>query len=312
MNEEKIDLSVTLGKIKLRNPVIPASGTFGYGSEFSDFLNIDDLGAIVVKGTTLHPDLGSFQHRFAEVAGCVKVSTIGLQNVGVDHFITAKLPYLRRFTTPVIVNIAGKTIAEFIKITEILNDVQGLSGIEINLACPNVHKGGAHFCANPETTFEVVKSVRNSTDLTIIPKLTPGMTSIKVLAKACEEAGADAICPNYGVAGMVIDIDTRRSALGRNLTGGVGGPWKKPIAVKMVWETAQVVHIPIIGVGGVTCAEDALEFFIAGATAVEIGLYNLIDPDVTIKTIEGIKRYFTDHGIRKMDDIIGSFVHPSD
>lgn len=310
MNSKEVDLSVVLGKIKLKNPVMPSSGTFGYGSEFADFLNLEDLGAVVVKGTTLHPNLGSFQNRFAEIAGCAKVSTIGLQNVGVEKFIKEKLPYLRRFGTPVIVNIAGRTIEEFIKLTEILDKTEGIGGIEINLACPNVKKGGAQFTADPDMTYEVVKAVRNSTDLTIIPKLSPSVTSINVFAKACEEAGADAICPGYSATGMAIDINTRRSKLGNNLTGGVGGPWKKPVCVKVVWQAAKVVHIPVIGGGGITCSEDALEFFIAGATAIQIGIYNLIDPRVTIKTIEGIRRYLIDKGINKISDIIGSFVAP--
>ena len=309
-NREKNNLAVVLGKIKLKNPVIPASGTFGYGSEFADFINLDDLGAVIVKGTTLKPKLGSFQNRFMEIAGCSKISTIGLQNVGVERFVKEKLPYLRQFASPVIVNIAGENINEYIEITKKLNQAEGVAGIEINLTCPNVKKGGASFCADPDITFEVVKAVRDTTDLTIIPKLSPSLIDIKELAQICEEAGADAICPNYGVSGMAIDINTRKSMLGKNLTGGVGGPWKKPIALKMVWQVLQVVNIPVIGVGGITNANDALEFLMVGATAIEIGTYNLIDPQVTVKTIEGIRKYLSDHKIEKVTDIIGSFTGP--
>lgn len=306
MNSESVDLSVTLGKIKLKNPVMPSSGTFGYGSEFADFLNLNDLGAVIVKGTTLHPRLGSFQRRFTEVAGCAKISTVGLQNVGVERFIKDKLPFLRQFEKPVIVNIAGESVEEFIKITEILNKAEGISGLEINLACPNVKGGGAQFSADPDTTFRVIKAVKNATDLTIISKPSPTIIDITVLAKVCEEAGADAICPNYSAMGMAIDIHTRRSKLGKNLIATMGGPWMKPIAVKMVWQAAQVVRIPIIGGGGITCAEDAIEFFIAGATAIQIGIYNLVDPTVTIKTIKGIKKYLTTYGIKSILDLIGS------
>ncbi len=306
MNSKDVDLSVVLGKIKLKNPVMPSSGTFGYGIEFSDFLNLNDLGAIVVKGTTLHPRLGNFQRRFTEIAGCAEISTIGLQNVGVDGFVKDKLPLLRKFETPVIVNIAGESVDEFVKITEILNQANGVAGIEINLACPNVKGGGAQFSADPDITFQIVKAVRNATDLTIIPKLSPTVTDITVLAKVCEEARADAICSIYGVMGMAIDIHTRRSKLGKNLIASVGGPWMKPIAVKLVWQAAQVVKIPIIGGGGITSAEDAIEFFIAGATAVQIGIYNFIDPQITIKTVEGIRKYLIDHGIKRIGDLVGS------
>lgn len=308
MNKETADLSVVLGKIRLKNPVMPASGTFGYGEEFADFLNLEDLGSVIVKGTTLNPRLGNFQNRCIEVAGCCFLSTVGLQNVGVKRFIKDKLPYLRQFGTPVIVNIACESSEEFVKVTEILNKAQGISGIEVNMACPNVKEGGMSFAANPDTTFDVVKAVRNATDLTIIAKLMPSATDITTVAKVCEEAGADAICPNYGPVGMAIDIYTRRSRMGKNLTGSLGGPALKPIGIRMVWQTAQAVNIPVVGCGGITGAEDALEYFIAGATAIEIGAYNLIDPTVTIRTIAGIRKYLIDNGIRSISDIIGSMV----
>jgi len=307
MTKESVDLSVDLGRLKLKNPVMPSSGTFGYGIEFTDFLNLNDLGAIVVKGTTFHPRLGNFQHRFTEIAGCAEISTIGLQNVGVELFVKDKLPLLRKYESPVIVNIAGETAEEFVRITEVLNQADGIGGIEVNLACPNVKGGGVQFSADRNATFEVVKAVREHTDLPVIAKLSPTITDVTILAKACEEAGADAICPIYAVMGMTIDIDTRRSKLGRNLLATVGGPWMKPITLKLAWQAAQAVKIPIIGGGGITCAEDAIEFFIAGATAVQVGIYNFIDPGVTVRIIEGIKNYLMDHGIKRIGDLVGSF-----
>jgi dihydroorotate dehydrogenase (NAD+) catalytic subunit len=302
-----VDLSVNLGKMKLKNPVMPSSGTFGYGIEFTDFLNLNDLGAIVVKGTTLRPRLGNFQRRFTEIAGSAEISTIGLQNVGVERFVKDKLPLIRKFEAPVIVNIAGESVEEFVKITEVLSRAEGIGGIEVNLACPNVQGGGLQFSADRDATFQVVKAVRNATDLPLIAKLCPTLTDVSILAKVCEEAGADALCPIFAVMGMTIDIQTRKSKLGKNLFASVGGPWMKPIALKLTWQAAQAVKIPIIGGGGITCGEDAIEFFIAGATAVQVGIYNFIDPRVTIRIIEGIKNYLMDHGIKRIGDLVGSF-----
>ena len=307
MTKGIVDLSVDLGKLKLKNPVMPSSGTFGYGIEFTDFLNLNDLGAIVVKGTTLRPRLGNFQRRFTEIAGSAEISTIGLQNVGVERFVKDKLPLLRKFEAPVIVNIAGESVEEFVKITEVLNRAEGIGGIEVNLACPNVQGGGLQFSADRDATFQVVKAVRNATDLPLIAKLCPTLTDVSILAKVCEEAGADALCPIFAVMGMTIDIQTRKSKLGKNLFASVGGPWMKPIALKLTWQAAQAVKIPIIGGGGITCGEDAIEFFIAGATAVQVGIYNFIDPRATIRIIEGIKNYLMDHGIKRIGDLVGSF-----
>jgi len=307
MTKESVDLSVDLGRLKLKNPVMPSSGTFGYGIEFSDFLNLNDLGAIVVKGTTLHPRLGNFQRRFTEIAGSAEISTIGLQNVGVERFVGEKLPLLRKFEPPVIVNIAGESVEEFVEITEVLNRADGIGGIEVNLACPNVQGGGLQFSADRDATSQVVRAVRNATRLPLIAKLCPTITDVSILAKVCEEAGADALCPIFAAMGMTIDIQTRKSRLGRNLLASVGGPWMKPIALKLAWQAAQAVKIPVIGGGGITCAEDAIEFFIAGAAAVQVGIYNFIDPKVTIGIIEGIKDYLMHHGIRRIGDLVGSF-----
>ena len=306
MIKEIVDLSVNLGQLRLKNPVMPSSGTFGYGIEFADFLNLNDLGAIVVKGTTLHPRLGNFQRRFTEIAGSAEISTIGLQNVGVEKFIRDKLPLLQKFETPVIVNIAGESVEEFVTITDALMQADGIGGIEVNLACPNVQGGGLQFSADRDATFEVVKAVRSATHLPIIAKLCPTITDVSILAKVCEEAGADAICPIYAVMGMTIDIHTRRSKLGKNILASVGGPWMKPIALKLAWQAAQAVRIPIVGGGGITCAEDAIEFFIAGATAVQVGIYNFVNPQVMIKTVEGIKKYLIEHRMKNIGDLRGS------
>jgi dihydroorotate dehydrogenase (NAD+) catalytic subunit len=306
MNKEKVDLSVDLGKLKLKNPVMPSSGTFGYGIEFSDFLDLNDLGAIVVKGTTLHPRLGNFPHRFTEIAGCAEISTIGLQNVGVELFVKEKLPLLRSYHSPVIVNIAGETAEEFVKITEVLNRAQGISAIEVNLACPNVKGGGLQFSADRGATFEVVKAVRQTTDLPVIAKLSPTITDVTLLAEACEEAGADAICPIYAVMGMTIDIQTRRSGLGKNLLASVGGPWMKPITLKLAWQAAQAVKIPIIGGGGITSGDDAIEYFIAGASAVQVGISNFVDPRSMVRILDGIRTYLLENRIEKLSDLVGT------
>ncbi|HUL22443.1 MAG TPA: dihydroorotate dehydrogenase [Thermodesulfobacteriota bacterium] len=306
MIRERVDLSVDLGKLKLKNPVMPSSGTFGYGIEFADFLNLNELGAIVVKGTTLHPRLGNFQRRFTEIAGSAEISTIGLQNVGVERFIKEKLPLLTQFKTPVVVNIAGESVEEFVKITDALTQADGVGGIEVNLACPNVQGGGLQFSADRDATFQVVKAVRSATSLPIVAKLCPTITDVSILARVCEEAGADAICPIYAVMGMTIDVQTRRSKLGKNILASVGGPWMKPIALKLAWQAAQAARIPVVGGGGITCAEDAIEFFIAGATAVQVGIYNFVDPQIMVKIIEGVEKYLIEHRMKNIGDLRGS------
>lgn len=308
MSGNDIDLSVTLGKIKLKNPVMPAAGTFGYGEEFAEFINLNDLGAIIPKCVTLNPQLGVHEHRSLEIAGSCKLNTVGLQNVGMERFLKDKLPYLRQFETPVIANIGGTSIEGYAKVAETLGKSEGIAGIEINISCPNVKKGGMSFGKDPDMVYQIVRAVRSVTDLTVMPKLTPNVTDITVFGKACEEAGADAVSLINGIGpGMAIDIHTRRSKLGENLTASLGGPWLKPLAVRLVWQLTQILKIPVVGIGGIMGAEDALEFFIAGATAVEIGTANLIDPGVTIKTIEGIRKYLIDNKLSSIKDIIGSF-----
>lgn len=307
INRKTADLSVVLGKMRLKNPVMPAAGTFGYGQEHASFIDLNELGAVVVKGTSLRPRLGNPPDRCTELGGVWSLHTGGLQNVGVERFIKEKLPYLRQFDTPVIVNMAGETVDEFAQLADILTRCGGVQGLQLNLACPNVKKGGARFSADAGMTYDAVKAVRNATDLTVIPKVSQTTTDVVVLAKACEEAGADAIRPNVAHMGMAIDLATRKSKLGSNLIGAVSGPPSKPFSLKAVWQVAKAVRIPVIGGGGIASTEDALEFFIAGATAVEIGTANLIDPRLTVKTIQGLKTYLEDNGIASIRDIIGSF-----
>ncbi|MBW1799234.1 MAG: dihydroorotate dehydrogenase [Deltaproteobacteria bacterium] len=310
MNRSDVDLSVNIGRMTLKNPVMPSAGTFGYGEEFANFLNLEDLGAIVVNRISYNPKMGNFPDRTLEIAGSGFLVTIGQQNPGIEKFIKEKLPYLRQFSTPVVVNIAGETVEQYAQMAEMLSRDVGVSALEINMACPNLKAGGMSFAADPDAAFNIVREVRNATDLSITAKLVPTVVDVAVLAKACEEAGADGICPVHAPIGMAIDIRTKRSRLGRNLTGALQSPSHKPVTIRMVWQAAQAVDIPVIGCGGVTCAEDAIEFFIAGATAVQIGTYNVIDPRVTIKTIEGIRQYLIDNGHKSVKELIGTFSPP--
>ena len=301
----RLDLSVKIGKMTLKNPVMPASGTFGYAVEFAPFIDLDALGAIVVKCLTLKPRVGSFPHRLAEVASG-SVCTIGLQNVGVDRFVKEKMPFLRRLKPPLIVNIGGQSVEEFAELSSRLNKVEGIHALEINVSCPNVKKGGMQFGTDPEATYQVVKAVREKTDHTLITKLTPNVTDITQFAKAAVSAGTDAISLINAPLAMAIDIETRKPKLGKNITGGLTGPAIKPIAVRMVWQVAQAVPVPVIGIGGITCAEDALEFIIAGASAIQVGTYNLVDPTALVKTIEGLKAYMVRKKIKELRTLIKS------
>jgi dihydroorotate dehydrogenase (NAD+) catalytic subunit len=249
--------------------------------------------------------MGSYPHRLAEVPSGT-VSTIGLQNVGVDRFIEEKMPYLRQLKPPIIVNIGAQTVEEFAELASRLNKVEGIGALEVNVSCPNVKKGGMHFGTDPDVTYQAIKAIRQEADLTVITKLTPNVTDITEFAKAAVSAGTDAISLINAPLAMAIDIETRKPKLGKNITGGLTGPALKPIGVRMVWQVAQAVDLPIIGIGGITCAEDALEYVIAGASAVQIGTYNLIDPTSLLKTIEGIKAYMVRKKIKQFKDLIKS------
>jgi dihydroorotate dehydrogenase (NAD+) catalytic subunit len=298
------DLSANIGGIILRNPVITASGTFGYGEEFRPLVDLNRLGAIIVKGLSLEPSRGNKPPRVVETP-CGMLNAIGLENIGIDTFINKKLPFLRTLATPVIVNIYGKSIDEYARLTEIIEDTCGIAAIEVNISCPNVKKGGIAVGVKAKSAYKVTKAVREKTTKTLIVKLSPNVTDITEIAESAVEAGADSLSLINTITGMAIDINTRRPKLA-NITGGLSGPAIKPVALRMVWQVAQKVKVPVIGVGGIFSAEDAIEFFIAGATAVQIGTANFVNPGATIEIIEGIEKYLTDRNISPLSEITGT------
>ncbi|HTR44461.1 MAG TPA: dihydroorotate dehydrogenase [Thermodesulfovibrionales bacterium] len=298
-----MNLAVDIGGMKLANPVMTASGTFGYGLEYSEFVDLNRLGAIVVKGLSLKPKEGNPPPRLVETAAGM-LNSIGLQNVGIENFIEEKLPFLRKFTPPVIANFFGDSIEEFAEAAARLSAADGIHGLEMNISCPNKQAGWCIFGTDPKVTFEVVKRVREATDLTLIVKLSPNVTDITAMAKAAEEAGADALSMINTLTGMAIDIGTRRPKLG-NVIGGLSGPAVKPVALRMVWETYKAVKIPIIGMGGIMSAGDAIEFLLAGARAVAVGTANFVNPSVTAEVIEGIGKYMEGNAIEDISELIG-------
>jgi dihydroorotate dehydrogenase (NAD+) catalytic subunit len=301
---DMVDLSVDIGSLRLKNPVMTASGTFGYGAEFDDLVDLNRLGAIIVKGISLLPAKGNPPPRIVETA-CGMLNAIGLENVGIDSFITDKLPFLKTLSVPVIANIYGKTVDEYIWLAERLERVDSVAGVEVNISCPNVTAGGVAFGVDPEAAYNVIKAVRQKTEKPVIAKLSPNVTDITEIARKVEDAGADAISLINTITGMAIDIDSRRPVLA-NITGGLSGPAIKPVALRMVWQTARVVKVPIIGIGGIMTARDALEFMIAGATAVQIGTANFINPRATMEILDGITGYLIQRGIKKAKDFIGT------
>lgn len=299
-----MNLSVSIGKIKLKNPVMTASGTFGYGEEYSEFIDLNRLGAIVVKGLSLTPKEGNPPPRIVETPAGM-LNAIGLQNIGIERFIKEKIPFLRQFDTPVIVNFFGDTIREYAEAAERLSSAEGIHGLEMNISCPNKEAGWSIFGTDPKVTFEVVSAVRKSTDTTLIVKLSPNVTDIGLMARAAEDAGADAVSLINTVAGMAVDIKSRRPKLA-NITGGLSGPAIKPIALRMVWEVYKSVRLPIIGMGGIMNYGDAIEFMLAGATAVAAGTANFIKPSVTIDIIDGIEEFMREEGITDVRKLTGA------
>ncbi len=291
----KKPLEVTIAGLKFKNPVMTASGTFGYGAEFAPYTDLEKLGAIVVKGLSLYPRQGNPGPRIVETP-CGMLNAIGLQNVGVDEFIEKKLPLLKGLNTHVIANIFGETIDDYMEVARRLNAVKGVSALEINISCPNVKKGGIVFGTDPSEAFRVVSAIRKSTSLPLITKLSPNVTDIKVMVKAAEDAGTDAISLINTLTGMVIDVERRRPVLA-TATGGLSGPAIRPVAVRMVWQAAQAAKVPLIGMGGIMNARDALEFIIAGAAAVQVGTASFIDPDAAAKVASGIEEYVQRHGV---------------
>ncbi len=297
------NLKIKLGRITLKNPVLVASGTFGYGEEYAELIDLNELGGVITKAVTLEPRKGNPPPRLAETPAGL-LNAIGLENPGVEVFLKEKLPFLRRFDTAIIVNIAGEKEKEYLGLAERLNQAKGIDALEVNISCPNVKEKGLIFGTDPEQTFSLVKKLREITDTPLIVKLTPNITDITQTARACEEAGAEALSLINTVMGMSIDVETRKPKLG-NVTGGLSGPAIRPISVRMVWETFQKVNLPLIGMGGITNTEDALEFILTGASAVAIGTANFLDPKTALKVIEGIKQYMQAKGIKNFKDLIG-------
>ncbi len=294
------DLSVDLGPIKLRNPVIAASGTFGYGLEFREFLDLNRLGAFCTKGLSLHPKIGNKGPRVVETPSGM-LNAIGLENIGFDRFVAEKLPLLHGLETRIFVNFFGKTVKEYVEMAMALTEVERIDGVEMNVSCPNVSEGGTYFSSQPEILYEVVTAVRKATDKFLIVKLSPNVGNISEIAKAAENAGADALSLINTFTGMTYDLETRKPYLG-NITGGLSGPAIKPIALRMVHEVSQAVSLPIIGIGGIRSTEDALEFLLAGAKAIQIGTANFFDPMITVKIIEGLESFFDKNGIAHISD----------
>ncbi len=301
---KKISLKVKIGGLALKNPVMSASGTFGYGEEYNSLVDLNRLGAIVVKGISLEPWPGNPTPRIAETTAGM-LNAIGLQNVGVEGFVEEKLPFLRQFEVPVVVNFLGKSLKEYVAVARKLEEVEGIAALEMNVSCPNVKAGGLVFGTDPKRVKEVVKAVRKEWSSLLIVKLTPNVTDIGAIARSAEEAGADAISLINTVRGMAIDINERKPKLA-TVVGGLSGPAIKPIALRMVWETVQAVEIPVIGIGGITTAEDALEFLIAGARAVQVGTANFINPLAMMEIIQGLERYLEIHGMTDFRELIGS------
>ncbi len=304
MNPDTIDLSVKIGRMVLKNPVIPAAGTFGYGRELKDFVDCSELGALITKAISVKPKLGNPPPRFFETYAGALFSG-GSQNVGLDRFIREKLPYYRKHDTPLIVNVRGDTVADFVQLADRLSQETGISALELVISCPNLEKGTL-FSSDPDLAYDVVSRVRAVTDLTLIPKLSADITDVSVIARACAEAGADALSLINSPRAMGVDIHTRRSVIHPNQMGSLIGPCVKPLALRLVYQAVQAVDVPVIGIGGITGPEDALEFLIVGARAVEIGTYKFINPHVMHQIIEGIRNYLIENQI-KLDDLVGSF-----
>ena len=301
-----IDLSVNLGGIRMANPVTVASGTFGYGSEYAELIDVTKLGAITVKGIRNCPWEGNALPRHVEVRGGM-VNAIGLQGPGVDGFIEKYMPFLQEKGVPVIVNIWGTSVDEYCEVAKKLSDVEGVSALELNISCPNVKEGGHVFGTDPRTVAELVAAVRNSTSLPLLPKLAPNVPDIKVFVRASQDSGADAIALINTIPAMVIDIESRRPVLS-NKVGGLSGPAVHPVAVKLVWEASTVASVPLLAMGGISSAKQAVEFMIAGASAVAVGTANFIDPSTPLKVIEGIEEYLLSHGMSSTSELTGSIV----
>lgn len=299
-----VNTRVNIDKLSLRNPVLTASGTFGYGSEFCDFVDLSRIGGIIVKGTTIRAREGNPYPRMAETPSGM-LNAVGLQNKGVDYFIDHIYPQIKDYETNIIVNVAGSTTDDYVAAAERINDLENIPAIELNISCPNVKAGGMAFGTSPEAAAEVVSAVRMVYKNTLIVKLSPNVTNITDIALAVEAAGADSVSLINTLLGMAIDSETRRPLLS-TITGGLSGPCVKPVALRMVWQVAKAVKIPVIGLGGISSAADAIEFLLAGASAVQIGTANFIEPDISVRIADGICDYLKRHKLSSVYDIIGA------
>jgi dihydroorotate dehydrogenase (NAD+) catalytic subunit len=298
------NLKVKIHELELKNPVTTASGTYGYGEEYLDFMDVNRLGAIFTKGITLENREGNPYPRMAETASGM-LNSVGLQNKGIDHYIKTIFPRIRHYDTHIIPNVNGSTIEDYITVASKLNEVDGIDAIELNISCPNVKAGGMAFGINPKTAMEATKAVREVYKGTLIVKLSPNVTSIADMARVVVDAGADAISLVNTFLGMAINAETRKPVLG-TITGGLSGPAIKPIALRMVWDVFKAVKVPVIGMGGIMNATDAIEFILAGSTAIQIGTANYIDPAVSVKVIDGIEEYLNRHGFKSVTELIGA------
>jgi dihydroorotate dehydrogenase (NAD+) catalytic subunit len=299
-----VDLSVNIGKLHLKNPVTTASGTFGFGQEFTEFMDLGRIGGIFVKGLTLKHREGNRYPRMAETPSGM-LNSVGLQNKGVDYFIDHIYPVIREYDTHIIANVNGSTIEEYVAVTEKLNRLDKIPAIELNISCPNVKEGGMAFGISCPSAVAVTRAVREAWDRTLIVKLSPNVTDITGIALAVEEAGADALSLINTLLGMAIDAEKRRPILS-TVTGGLSGPAVKPIALRMVWQVAKVARVPVIGIGGIMNATDAIEFLLAGASAVQVGTANFIDPQASVRIVEGIEDYLVRHHIKNVNELIGA------
>ena len=298
-----MNLKVKLGDLELKNPVLTASGTFGYGEEFSDLIDLNRLGGFIVKGTTLHHREGNPYPRMAETPSGM-INAVGLQNKGVDYFTKVIYPRLQKYDTNVIVNASGSAIEDYVALCEKLNELDGVPAIELNISCPNVKEGGMAFGVNPDSAAEVVREVRKVYKKHLMVKLSPNVTDITAIAKAAEAEGADSVSLINTMLAMAVDAEKRKPLIS-TITGGLSGAAVKPIALRMVWQVAKAVNIPIVGLGGIMNAKDAIEFMLVGASAIQVGTGNFIDPTVTVKIVEGIEDYCKRHGFDDVNDIVG-------
>jgi dihydroorotate dehydrogenase (NAD+) catalytic subunit len=300
------DLKINIGGLGFKNPVMTASGTFGYGTEFEDFIDIDKLGGIIVKGTTLEHREGNAYPRMAETASGM-LNAVGLQNKGIDYFINEIYPEIKKYKTNIIVNVSGSKLEDYLAVVEKLNDLEKIPAIELNISCPNVKLGGMAFGTSCESAAEVTKAIRKAYKKMLIVKLSPNVTNIAEIAKSVEAAGADSVSLINTLLGMAINAETRKPLLS-TITGGLSGPCIKPVALRMVWQVYKAVKIPIIGLGGIMNATDAIEFMLAGATAVQIGTANFIDPQISVKIVEGINEYCKRQGVKNVNEIVGGLL----